>query len=101
MLPSNLEIQLQTLPENAGVYKFFDSKGIIIYIGKAKNLKKRVRSYFNKNHEQAKTNILVKKITKIQHIVVETEIDALLLENNLIKKFQPRYIFSLLLKDVV
>ena len=97
MSPSNLEIQLKTLPDNPGVYKFFDSKGIIIYIGKAKNLKKRVRSYFNKNHEQAKTNILVKKITKIQHIVVETEIDALLLENNLIKKFQPRY--NVLLKD--
>ena len=97
MSPNNLEIQLKTLPDNPGVYKFFDSKGIIIYIGKAKNLKKRVRSYFNKNHEQAKTNILVKKITKIQHIVVETEIDALLLENNLIKKFQPRY--NVLLKD--
>ena len=97
MSTRNLEIQLKTLPDNPGVYKFFDSKGIIIYIGKAKNLKKRVRSYFNKNHEQAKTNILVKKITKIHHIVVETEIDALLLENNLIKKFQPRY--NVLLKD--
>ena len=97
MSTRNLEIQLKTLPDNPGVYKFFDNKGIIIYIGKAKNLKKRVLSYFNKNHEQAKTNILVKKITKIQHIVVETEIDALLLENNLIKKFQPRY--NVLLKD--
>ena len=91
-----MELNLKKVPETPGVYKFFNNSEII-YIGKAKNLKKRVRSYFNKNHEQAKTNILVKKITKIQHIVVETEIDALLLENNLIKKFQPRY--NVLLKD--
>ena len=94
---SNLEIQLQTLPNSAGVYQFFDVNDTILYVGKAKNLQKRVRSYFNKNHEHGKTRVLVKKITSIKHIVVETETDALLLENNLIKKHQPRY--NILMKD--
>ena len=97
MTSSSIEIQLQTLPETPGVYQFIDAKDNIIYIGKAKNLKKRVRSYFNKNHDYGKTNVLVKKIRDIKHIVVESETDALLLENNLIKKYQPRY--NVLLKD--
>ncbi len=97
MTRSKIEIQLQTLPDTAGVYQFFDAKDSILYIGKAKNLKKRVRSYFNKEHEYGKTNVLVKKIRAIKHIVVASETDALLLENNLIKKYQPRY--NVLLKD--
>jgi len=85
------------LPNKPGVYQYFNSDGIIIYVGKAKDLKKRVSSYFVKNHEYGKTRILVKKICDIKHIVVDTEQDALLLENNLIKKYQPRY--NALLKD--
>ncbi len=97
MLNTALEIQLKTLPSQPGVYQYFDKDDVILYIGKAKNLKKRVSSYFTKNHENGKTSVLVKKIASIKHIVVETEIDALLLENNLIKKYQPRY--NILLKD--
>ena len=93
----NIELQLKTLPNTPGVYQFYDAKGIVIYVGKAKNLKNRVRSYFNKVHVDGKTNVLVKKIVEIKHIVVETETDAFLLENNLIKKYQPRY--NVLLKD--
>lgn len=95
----NLDIQLKlkTLPEKPGVYQYFDKEGTIIYVGKAKNLKKRVTSYFSKNHEQAKTYLLVKRIVDIQYIVVDTETDALLLENNLIKKYQPKY--NIQLKD--
>lgn len=92
-----LEIQLQTLPHKPGVYQYFDAEGIIIYVGKAKDLKKRVSSYFTKTHDNGKTRVLVKKIVSIKHIVVDTETDALLLENNLIKKYQPRY--NVLLKD--
>jgi excinuclease ABC subunit C len=92
-----LKIQLSTLPESPGVYQFYDSEEKILYVGKAKNLKKRVSSYFNKNHEYGKTRVLVKKIVKIKHIVVPTESDALLLENNLIKEYRPRY--NVLLKD--
>ncbi|MHB1147955.1 MAG: excinuclease ABC subunit UvrC, partial [Lutibacter sp.] len=92
-----LEIQIKTLPSLPGVYQYYDKNGIILYVGKAKNLKKRVSSYFNKTHEIGKTNVLVKKIAKIEHIVVDTETDALLLENNLIKKYQPRY--NVMLKD--
>ena len=92
-----LSLQLQTLPDSPGVYQFFDSSDTIIYVGKAKNLKKRVSSYFNKEHDSAKTRVLVSKIVRIEHIVVATENDALLLENNLIKKYQPRY--NILLKD--
>lgn len=94
MNPS-LELQLQTLPNNPGVYQYYDKDGKILYVGKAKNLKKRVSSYFNKNHDNAKTNVLVRKIVDIKHIVVATEADALLLENNLIKKLQPRYNINL------
>jgi len=86
------------LPDNSpGVYQYFDSTDKLLYIGKAKNLKKRVASYFTKTHYNGKTRVLVKKIASIKHIVVETETDALLLENNLIKKYQPRY--NVLLKD--
>ncbi len=92
-----IEIQLKTLPSNPGVYQFYDDVGKILYVGKAKNLKKRVSSYFNKKHEYGKTRVLVKKIVRIAHIVVATESDALLLENNLIKKYRPRY--NVLLKD--
>lgn len=91
------EIQLKSLPQVAGVYQYFDKSDRVIYVGKAKNLKKRVSSYFNKVHDNRKTAVLVKNIIRIEHIVVETEMDALLLENNLIKKYQPRY--NVLLKD--
>ena len=93
-IPS-LELQLQTLPDSPGVYQYFDKEGKILYVGKAKNLKKRVSSYFTKSHDNYKTAILVKKIVEIRHIVVATEQDALLLENNLIKKLQPRYNINL------
>ena len=96
-MPASLELQIKTLPNEPGVYQYFDKEDVIIYIGKAKNLKKRVASYFNKNHENGKTRVLVKKIVLIKHIVVHTETDALLLENNLIKKYKPRY--NVLLKD--
>jgi len=92
-----IALQIQTLPDNPGVYQYYDKDGKILYVGKAKNLKKRVSSYFNKVHDTAKTNVLVKKIVTIKHIVVPTETDALLLENNLIKTLQPRY--NVLLRD--
>jgi excinuclease ABC subunit C len=97
MRKPTLEIQLKTLPDEPGVYQYFDADGIILYVGKAKNLKKRVSSYFTKQHDYGKTKVLVKKIASIKHIVVNSETDALLLENNLIKKYQPRY--NVLLKD--
>ncbi len=97
MNPTTLALQIQTLPDNPGVYQYYDKEGKILYVGKAKNLKKRVSSYFNKIHDTAKTNVLVKKIVTIKHIVVPTETDALLLENNLIKTLQPRY--NVLLRD--
>jgi excinuclease ABC subunit C len=93
----SLELQIQTLPDNPGVYQYYDKEGKILYVGKAKNLKKRVTSYFNKIHDNAKTNVLVRKIVEIKHIVVSSEQDALLLENNLIKKLQPRY--NVMLRD--
>ena len=85
------------LPNNPGVYQFLNSENVIIYVGKAKSLKKRVKSYFKQNHKDRKTNSLVKNIYNVKHIVVKTESDALLLENSLIKKFQPKY--NILLKD--
>lgn len=97
MSKTSLEIQIQTLPNEPGVYQYFDANGTILYVGKAKNLKKRVSSYFTKQHDYGKTKVLVKKIASIKHIVVNTETDALLLENNLIKKHQPRY--NVMLKD--
>ena len=92
-----LKDKVRLLPEKPGVYQFFDSSGQIIYVGKAKNLKKRVTSYFAKQHDNGKTILLVKKITNLEYIVVGTELDALLLENNLIKKYQPKY--NIQLKD--
>lgn len=91
------EIQVSTLPDSPGVYQFYDRDGKILYVGKAKNLKKRVASYFSKAHSLGKTRVMVRKIGAVRHIVVPTESDALLLENNLIKKHQPRY--NVLLKD--
>lgn len=88
---------LQNLPSKPGIYQYFDESGVIIYIGKAKNLKKRVYNYFQKEPDRTKLRMLVRRIADIKYIVVDTEIDALLLENNLIKKYQPRY--NILLKD--
>ncbi len=88
---------LTLLPQSPGVYKYYDSIGKLIYVGKAKNLKKRVSSYFNKKHDDAKTRILVRKIQALEVILVDSEMDALLLENNLIKESKPRY--NILLKD--
>lgn len=92
-----LQLKIKTLPEKPGVYQYFDARGTIIYVGKAKNLKKRVSSYFNKTQDNYKTSVLVRKIVNIEYIVVNTELDALLLENNLIKSYQPRY--NIQLKD--
>jgi len=92
-----IALQLTTLPKSPGVYQFYDKENKILYVGKAIDLKKRVSSYFNKTHDNARTRMLVKRIVHIKHIVVETETDALLLENNLIKEYQPRY--NVLLKD--
>jgi excinuclease ABC subunit C len=97
MVSTALNSQIQSLPDNPGVYQYYDKEGKILYVGKAKNLRKRVASYFNKIHDTARTNVMVKKIVTIKHIVVPTETDALLLENNLIKKYQPRY--NVLLRD--
>ena len=85
------------LPDSPGIYQYLNSEGTIIYVGKAKNLKRRVSSYFNREHPNGKTRLLVSKIADIRYIVVKTEEDALLLENNLIKKYKPRY--NVLLKD--
>jgi excinuclease ABC subunit C len=89
---------VKSLPCSPGVYLFRDKLGRVIYVGKAKVLRKRVSSYFSRNHfDNNKLRILVRQITKIDHVVVDTESDALLLENNLIKEYQPRY--NVLLKD--
>ena len=92
-----IEVQISSLPNSPGIYQFYDAEELVIYVGKAKNLKKRVSSYFTKKHVNGKTRVLVKKIKSIKHIVVATESDALLLENNFIKKYRPRY--NVLLKD--
>ena len=93
-----LEPVIRTLPGKPGIYQYFDKNGKILYVGKAKDLKKRVASYFNKESQlSGKLRVLVRKIAEIKHIVVDTELDALLLENNLIKKYQPRY--NVMLKD--
>ncbi|MBT4218134.1 MAG: GIY-YIG nuclease family protein, partial [Flavobacteriales bacterium] len=89
--------QIKELPQNPGVYQFFDKSQRILYVGKAKNIKKRVSSYFTKKQEYAKTKLMVSKIRDIKYFVVPTEMDALLLENNLIKKHQPKY--NVMLKD--
>ena len=93
----HIRMILAVIPEKPGCYQYFDEKGTIIYVGKAKNLKRRVSSYFNKEHDSNKTRVLVKQIRDIKYIVVNTEEDALLLENNLIKQYRPRY--NVLLKD--
>lgn len=92
-----IDIQLKTLPTSPGVYQYFDKNGKILYVGKAKNLKRRVTSYFHKKHDSQRITLLVKRIVTIRTIVVDSETDALLLENNLIKKYQPR--FNVMLKD--
>ncbi|OYU81431.1 MAG: excinuclease ABC subunit C [Flavobacterium sp. BFFFF1] len=97
MVSESLSLQVQSLPDGPGVYQYYDKEGKLLYVGKAKNLKKRVSSYFNKVHDTAKTNVMVRKIVTIRHIVVASESDALLLENNLIKKNQPR--FNVLMRD--
>lgn len=97
MANASVTLQIATLPDSPGVYQYYDKDGKLLYVGKAKNLKKRVASYFTKNFDNNRTRILVKKIETIKHIVVETETDALLLENNLIKNYQPRY--NVMLKD--
>ncbi|MFN3272077.1 MAG: excinuclease ABC subunit UvrC [Cloacibacterium caeni] len=94
---SNLELQLKTLPSDPGVYRFYDKNGQLLYVGKAKNLKKRVLSYFNKNQNGYRTRIMVSKIVRLETTVVNSEYDALLLENNLIKEHQPFY--NVMLKD--
>jgi excinuclease ABC subunit C len=95
-MPFDLKSSIAGLPEKPGVYQFMDYYGHVLYVGKAKNLKKRISSYFSKN-QSGKTNALLKKTIQIRHIVVDSESDALLLENNFIKKYQPRY--NILLKD--
>jgi len=92
-----LKSLVSVLPNQPGMYQYFDDTGKIIYIGKAKDLKKRVSSYFSKTHDHRKTSLLVRNIADIKHMVVQSEQDALLLENNLIKKYQPRY--NIQLKD--
>lgn len=94
---SNIQLILSTLPTKPGVYRHLDENGKVIYVGKAKNLKRRVSSYFNKNHDSAKVRVLVSKIRDIQVTVVDTEWEALLLENTLIKEYKPKY--NILLKD--
>lgn len=95
MAPDFLRDKILNLPESPGVYKYFDKDGTIIYVGKAKNLKRRVSSYFTKSHDDFKTSLLVRKIEGLEYTVVDTEMDALLLENSLIKEFQPKYNINL------
>ncbi|MEM7084770.1 MAG: excinuclease ABC subunit UvrC [Bacteroidota bacterium] len=97
MAEVSIKLQISTLPNAPGVYQYYDKDEQLLYVGKAKYLKKRVASYFNKQHDNARTRLLVKRIHTIKHIVVATETDALLLENNLIKKYQPKY--NVMLKD--
>ncbi len=93
--PSHIATLIQVLPETPGVYQYYDKDNNLLYVGKAKNLKKRVSSYFNKDHDTARLNLMVKKINDIKSIKVETELDALLLENNLIKSLKPKYNINL------
>ena len=95
--PEEIKEIIKDLPQKAGVYQYFDKEEKILYVGKAKNLKKRVSSYFTKKYEHAKTKMMVSKVRDIKYFVVPTEMDALLLENNLIKKYQPKY--NIMLKD--
>ena len=93
----NIKEQLKLLPESSGSYQFFDKDNTIIYVGKAKNLKRRVSSYFNKKHDSIKLNVMVPQIVKIEFIITNSEIEALILESHLIKKYKPKY--NVLLKD--
>ena len=93
--PIHIQAIIKSLPEDPGVYQYYDSEGKMLYVGKAKNLKKRVSSYFTKEHDNQRLRLLVKKINEIKTIIVNSEMDALLLENNLIKKLQPRYNINL------
>ena len=93
----HLKLIVQNLPEKPGCYQYLDEQGTVIYVGKAKNLKRRVSSYFLKENQTDKTRMLVSRISDLKYIVVETEWDAFLLENNLIKRYKPRY--NILLKD--
>ncbi|HCC93327.1 MAG TPA: excinuclease ABC subunit C, partial [Flavobacteriaceae bacterium] len=93
----NVKLKLASLPETPGVYQYYNKKGDLLYIGKAKNLKRRVNSYFNKQHDSKRLRVLVSNIDNIETINVNSEYDALLLENNLIKEHQPRY--NILLRD--
>lgn len=95
--PSIIKEKLNQLPQKPGIYKFYDGEGSILYVGKAKDLRKRVSSYFNKNHDDRKTRLLVKQIEDIDFIITETDLDAYLLENNYIKSYQPKY--NILLRD--
>lgn len=97
MFTAHLKSIIGSLPDSPGIYKYYDAEGVLMYIGKAKKLKKRVSSYFTKTHESRKTAVMVSKIADIQFTLVDSEIDALLLENSLIKRFQPR--FNINLKD--
>ena len=96
-MSNNTNVILKTIPEQPGVYQFLNKDKKIIYVGKAKNLKKRVKSYFQKSIKSRKTINLVKNTNSIEHVVVQSESDALLLENSLIKKNQPKY--NILLRD--
>ena len=96
-MTDELRLKISLLPESPGVYRYYNRDGAIIYVGKAKNLKRRVSSYFNREHSVARTNILVRNIHDLQYTVVNTEEEALDLENSLIKEFKPRY--NVLLKD--
>ncbi len=93
----DIKEQLKLIPDSSGSYQFFDKNGTIIYIGKAKNLKRRVNSYFNKNHDSAKLRVMVPQIHKIEFIITNSEVEALILESHLIKKYKPKY--NVLLKD--
>lgn len=97
IISEEIKEKLQNLPKQIGIYQFFDNSNKILYIGKAKDLKKRVSSYFYQEHHYAKTRLMVSKVKDIKYFIVPTEMDALLLENNLIKKYQPRY--NVMLKD--
>ena len=95
-LPENIKAKLAVLPSKPGVYRYFDKDGVLIYVGKAKNLKRRVSSYFNKE-QFGKTKVLVSKIADLEYSIVDSESEALLLENTMIKQYKPRY--NILLKD--
>jgi excinuclease ABC subunit C len=95
--PDHLQLQLKVLPNSPGVYQFFDADTKLLYVGKAKSLKKRVSSYFTKEHYSGRTALMVSRINEIKYIVTNTDLDALLLENSLIKTNKPR--FNVDLKD--